>query len=174
MVAITRVFVFATAVAAAVISPRDAAKVLSDLQTINTDNGKVKTAANNYNGGAANAIPIVNAANQLDKDLKSTNDDAKAAGPASQSDAQKILDYINKTLEPGIVATLQAIVAKKAKFAADGLTTVAHDQLVTLKTDTDSLGATLIKNTPSSLQSQAKSAQAKIDADFDGAIKEFS
>lgn len=174
MVAITQVLTFVTAVTAAVISPRDAAKVYGDLQTINTDNGKVKDAANKYNGGVANAIPIVNAASQLDKDIKAGTDDAKAAGQVSQADAQKIIDYINKTLEPGIVATLKALENKKAKFDSDGLTKTVHDQLVSLKKDTDGLGAALVADTPSSLKSQANAAQAKIDSDFDGAIKFFS
>lgn len=174
MLTLARLITLATAVSGAAISIRDAAKVLQDLQTINTDNNNLHKAVDAYTGGFSTALAILNTSNQLDKDINSATSDAKAAGPASEADAQSIIDYINNTLEPGISSTVSALEGKKAQFDKDGLTKTVHDQLVKLKGDTDSLGAALIADAPADLADDANAAQAKIDSDFQGAIDFFS
>ncbi|CEJ81483.1 hypothetical protein VHEMI01605 [[Torrubiella] hemipterigena] len=174
MLTIAQLLTLVTAVSGAAINVRDAAKVLADLQTINTDNDNLHKAVDAYSGGIASAIGILNTSNQLDKDIKSATSDAQAAGAASEADAQSIIDYINNTLEPGIASTVQALEGKKAQFDKDGLTSTVHDQLVKLKGDTDSLGAALIADAPDDLKDSGNAAQAKIDGDFQGAIDFFS
>lgn len=174
MLSVKNLLFLAVAVTGSVIK-RDAALVKKDLQTINTDTTAVTTAVNNYNGGGfANAIPIVNAQQQLSTDLKTATTDAKAAGTVSDADANDIIAYITGTLEPNIETSLAALKSKKANFDTDGLTAIVKGSLTDLKTDTDNLGAALIAGTPADLADQAKAIQAKIDADFDAAIAFFS
>ncbi|OAQ60522.1 hydrophobic surface binding protein [Pochonia chlamydosporia 170] len=173
MLSVKNLLFLAVAVTGSVIK-RDAALVKADLQTINTDTAKVTTAVNNYNGGVLNALPIINAQQQVTKDIKKATTDAQNAGVVSEADALDIIAYITGTLEPTIVGSLSALKSKKAKFDADGLTGTVKSSLTSLKSDTDALGAALIAGTPANLVAQAQAIQAKIDADFDDAIAFFS
>lgn len=173
MVSIKNLLVIASAVSAAVL-PRDAAQVLNDLHTINSDTTTLTNAANNYNGGFSAAVPIINAESALEKDLKTATDDTNASGTVSEADAQNILNYITNTLEPSIKTSLTAIKNKKAKFDADGLTPTVRKDLNNLKSGTDTLGSALLAHTPSDLTAKAQAVQAKIDADFQDAINFFA
>ncbi|CAF9925070.1 MAG: hypothetical protein GOMPHAMPRED_003807 [Gomphillus americanus] len=173
MVAIKDILLLAASATAAVI-PRNAATIEKDLKTINTDISNLHTAVNNYNGGGAiNALPIQNDEQTLDKAINSADTDAKNSGAVNDADSKTIIAYIKNTLEPNIAATLKALIAKKADFAKDGLTSTVLSDLQTLKKDTDTFGADLLKKTPSGQQSAGKAALAKIDADFNNAIKQF-
>lgn len=174
MVAIAKALTLISVATAAVVFRRDAAQVLTDLEQINSDTTALTTAVNNYNGGLANAVPIISAESTLENDLKTATTDANNSGTVSESDAQNILDYITNTLEPNIETSLTALKAKKSDFDTDGLTPTVESDLQTLKTDTDNLGAALIAHTPSDLVTQAQTIQAKIDADFTDAINYFS
>lgn len=171
---VSRIALLATAVAAAVVK-RDAAQVLADLKVVQSDNQKLQTAIANYNGGGLGpAIPILNAAKQLDNDIKTTTSDSDAAGNVSETDAQSILDYITNTIEPTIASTMNTLHQKKATADANGLTSIVHDQLVTIKGDTDKLGASLKAHAPADKQAAATAILTKIDADFQKEIDEYS
>lgn len=173
MVAITKILYLATATVAAVVR-RYAATIQSDLQKINSDTLALTQAVNNYNGGIANAGPIVSAENTLEKDIKSTTQDAQNSAPVSETDGQNILNYIKNTLTPNLEGSLSAIEVKKSKFDADGLSPTVESDLKQLKSETDDLGAALLAKAPADLQSQGKSVLARIDRDFQGAINYFA
>lgn len=171
---VTRIAVLATAVAAAIVQ-RDAAQVLADLKVVQSDNQKLQTAISNYNGGGLGpAIPILSAAKQLDNDIKKTTTDSDASGAVSESDAQSIIDYITNTIEPTLSQTMDILHQKKATADANGLTSTVHDQLVTIKSDTDKLGASLTAHAPADKVAAANAILAKIDADFQREIDEYS
>ena len=175
MVAITNILCLVSAVSASAILGRDAAKVLSDLQGINTDVTSLITATNNYNGGGAgNAAPIISAEATLDKAIKAATTDATNEGTLTVAQGQSQLSYITNTLEPNIEKAISALEAKKADFTTDGLIPTVCGDLKQLKTDTDALGAQLISHSPASLVSQAQAEQAKIDSDYAGAISFFA
>ncbi|KAK2590952.1 hypothetical protein QQS21_011371 [Conoideocrella luteorostrata] len=174
MLSIKNLLFLAVAATGSVIK-RDAAAVKQSLQTVNSDTQAVTTAVNNYNGGGiVNALPIVNAQQQLSKDIKSATQTAKDAGTVSEADATDIINYITGTLQPSIATTLTALKGKKDKFDADGLSSTVKSSLESLKTDTDDLGAALIGGTPPSKTEEAKAVQAKIDSSLDDAIAYFS
>ncbi|KAF2168600.1 hypothetical protein M409DRAFT_53250 [Zasmidium cellare ATCC 36951] len=173
MVAISQLILLAVSATASVI-PRDAATVQADLKTINTDTTTLTSKVQAYNGGAANALPIQSAENQLEKDLKSANTDAGNSAVVSATDAQSIIDYINNTLEPNIAKSIQALEAKKSNFQTDGLAGTVLTDLKNIKNETDTLGATLKTKTPAAKQSAAQAALDKIDNDLQGGINYFS
>lgn len=95
MVAITNALLFIAAVSASIL-PRDAATIKADLKTINTDTQTLTTKANAYNGGLSNALAIQNAEQQVESDIKAATTDANKSAAVSATDAQAIIDYINK------------------------------------------------------------------------------
>ncbi|WPH04467.1 Hypothetical protein R9X50_00735800 [Acrodontium crateriforme] len=172
MVAIKNILFFATAISAAAIVRRDAATVLADLKKVDSDTNALTTAINNYSGGAIAAIPISSAESTLDKDIKQTTSDA--GGSVSEADAQTIVSYISGTLQPDIAASLTALKGKSSQISAAGLKSTVENDLKTLKTDTDALGAKLVASAPSDQQAAAQSVLAKIDADLTSAIAAFA
>ncbi|KAK8914778.1 hypothetical protein H634G_02155 [Metarhizium anisopliae BRIP 53293] len=173
MLSIKNLLFLAVAATGSVIK-RDAAQVKQDLQTINSDTIAVSNAVNNYNGGLANALPIVTAQQQLSKDLKTGTTNANNAGPVSDTDADDILGYVKSTLLPSTEKALADLVAKKATFASDGLTSTVHDSLVSLKQDTGNYGAALKNGAPDNKKAEADGLNNQIATDFDNAIANFS
>ena len=173
MVAFKIILLLAASAIAAVI-PRDAATIEKDLKTLNSDTSNLHTAINNYNGGGAiNAIPIQNAEQTLDKAINNADTDTKSSAAINDADTKTILVFIKNTLEPNLAATLKALVTKKADFSKDGFTGIVLSDLQTLKKDSDTFGADLLKKIPTDQQSAGKAALSKIDADFNNAIKQF-
>ncbi|KID94032.1 4MeS, partial [Metarhizium majus ARSEF 297] len=173
MLSIKNLLFLAVAATGSVIK-RDAAQVKQDLQTINSDTKAVVDAVNNYNGGLANALPIVTAQQQLSKDLKTGTTNANNAGPVNEADADDILAYVKSTLIPSTEGALSGLVAKKATFAKDGLTSTVKSSLVDLKKDTGDLSNALENGAPDSKKPEAEQLKNQIAADFDDAIAQFS
>jgi len=174
MVAISNVFLFVAAASAGLI-PRDYATVNSDLKTINNDTITLTNAANAYNGGVANSIPVQNAYSQTDKDVKSATTDTQNTASVTDAQAKAIINYINGTLAGNINSAIQAIIAKKSQFTADGLKSTVLSDLKTLKNDTDTFGAALIAKAGSSTnQANGKSVLNRIDGYFTTGINAFS
>ncbi|KID86769.1 hydrophobic surface binding protein [Metarhizium guizhouense ARSEF 977] len=173
MLSIKNLLFLAVAATGSVIK-RDAAQVKQDLQTINDDTNGVTAAVNNYNGGLANALPIVTAQQKLSGDLKTATDNAKNTGTVNEADADEIIAYITNTLQPNIETSLSNLKAKKPQFDADGLTSTVKSSLQSLHTDTSNYGNALIAGTPPSKVAEAQAIQNKIDAGFVDAIAAFS
>lgn len=173
MVAISKVLFFAVT-ATALVLPRSVSQVSSDISNIDSQTKKLTSAINSYNGGGvANALPVQSDEQDLDKAIKSATTDAQNTPKANSADSKKILGQI-KTLIPDIESALTALKNKKSKFEADGLGKTVHDDLTTLKTDTDSFGSALLKIASSDAQSEGKSDITKIDGDFNSAISDFA
>ncbi|EFY95776.1 hydrophobic surface binding protein A family protein [Metarhizium robertsii] len=173
MLSIKNLLFLAVAATGSVIK-RDAAQVKQDLQTINADTQAVLNAVNSYNGGLANALPIVTAQQQLSKDLKTGTTNANNAGPVSDADADEILAYVKDTLFPSTENTLAALEGKKATFANDGLTSTVKSSLESLKKDTGDLSDALKNGAPADKQPEAEGLKNQIAARFDSAIAQFS
>ncbi|KAK4627979.1 hypothetical protein CLAFUR0_03970 [Fulvia fulva] len=173
MVAFKNIALFAVS-ATALVFPRNAATVQADLNKINSDTQTLTQRANSYNGGLINALPVQNAEGTLENDIKSATSDAQASGPVSDADAQSIIDYINNTLEPSISSAVTAIVNKKAKFQADGLSSIVQKDFNNLKTETDDFGSALLAKAPSDKQAAGQAALSKVDADLQRGINAFA
>lgn len=84
-----------------------------------------------------------------------------------------ILD-VSDTLNPDIIASLDALTARESDFAALSLNSLVVTDLDTLKNDTDALGAALIAVASSDTQAEATTLVSNIDAAFTSAIAVFS
>ena len=91
MVAISQLILLAVSATASVL-PRDVTTVQNDLKTINSDTTTLTSKVQAYNGGTSAALPIQQAENQLEKDLKSANTDAGNVGSVTSAQAQSIID----------------------------------------------------------------------------------
>jgi hypothetical protein len=109
----------------------------------------------------------------LDKAINQGTTDANATSKLSSADSNAVISAVNELI-PDIWAALNALVAKKAKLAADGLTSTIQSDLATLKKDTDSFAEALIAIASSDTVSKGKSSQATIDAAFQSAINSFA
>lgn len=174
MVSAKSLIVLATSVVAAVV-PRDAAKIQSDLQTINSDTQALTKAINNYSGGGlAAALPVANAESTLDKAIKSATSDANSLSTVSDSDANAIIGYINQTLEPSIAGSIDAIIAKKAAFTSGGIAGIVSGDLKSLQSDAAALGKALVAKSPSGESSAASSAAAAVNAQLARGVAAYS
>lgn len=81
---------------------------------------------------------------------------------------------VSGTLNPDIVASLNALTARESDFAALSLTSLVTQDLQTLQSDTDALGAALINVASSDTQAEATTLVSDIDAAFASAIAVFS
>ena len=108
--------------------------------------------------------------NQID----AANNDARGSPVSSSADSQRIIAYINGTLEPDIATSLAAIDARKADFARDGEQSLVLSTLNSLRNKTDSYSTTLEGIASSDQKTNAAAVAAKIDSDFAAAIAFFS
>lgn len=108
--------------------------------------------------------------NQIDD----ANADAQDEPVASSADSQSIISFITGTLEPDIKASLNALVAKKAQFQADGLSSLVLSTLQSLQSKTNAYSTTLIRITSSDQKTNAQAVANTINADFNTAIQSFS
>ncbi|KAF8862307.1 hydrophobic surface binding protein-like protein A [Acephala macrosclerotiorum] len=173
MVAFKNLLFFITSASALTIGKRDAATILSDISTIDTNVNALTTAANNYNGGILAALPITSAESTLENSIKQGTTDAQATSQLSSADAQSIIAAIN-TLIPDIATSLTAVENKKADFASDGLTSIVLGDLNSLKNDTDAFADALIAIASADTETEAQSQKATIDSDFQAAIDDFA
>lgn len=81
---------------------------------------------------------------------------------------------MSDTLNPDIIASLDALTARESDFAALSLTALVVTDLQTLQTDTDNLGAALITIASSDTEAEAATLVSDIDAAFASAIAVFS
>ncbi|PVH84438.1 hydrophobic surface binding protein-like protein A, partial [Cadophora sp. DSE1049] len=169
MVAIKNLLFLATAVTALTIGKRDTATILNDISIINSDVQALTTAANNYNGGILAAIPILTAQNNLEAAIDQGITDAQATSQQTSAESQSVIAAVDNLI-PNIEASLAAIRAKKAQFAADGLTSTVQTSLTNLKAKTDTFSDALIAIASEDTKATGTAQKATIDADFDAAI----
>lgn len=81
---------------------------------------------------------------------------------------------MSDTLNPDIIASLDALTARESDFAALSLNSLVVTDLETLQNDTDALGAALIDIASSDTQAEAATLVSNIDAAFASAIAVFS
>ncbi|KAH9223535.1 hydrophobic surface binding protein-like protein A [Leptodontidium sp. 2 PMI_412] len=173
MVAIKNILFFITAASALTVGKRDAATILNDISTIDSNVKALTATFNNYNGGVANAIPILNAESKLEDSIKQGTTDAKASSQQSSADSKSVIAAIDKLI-PDIEASLAAAEKKKAKFAADNLTGTVQKDLATLKSETDDFANALIAIASADTKAQGTAQKTKIDNDFNAAIAYFA
>ena len=173
MVFYKNILLLATAVTASVL-PRDAAQVMNDLRTMNSDTLALTTTVNAYTGGTDAAVAIIEAESKLDNDIKSATTDAGNSGTASAADAKNIIAYVSGTLEPNMKTSLTALKSKKPQFDAAGLSSAVGAAVTSLKQDTDAFGAAMIAHPLAAVVADAQAMMATIDADLDDIIKFYS
>lgn len=171
--------VLATSVVASVV-PRDAATILSDINTITTQLQKVHDDVQAFPGGpssTAQALQIKTDSDNLDKTLQQAAKDAAASSPLSNSDSATIATSVTG-LQSQIYSTLDLLVSKEPGFrtavlgqSADG---IVQSTLVSLRADTaDFAGNVTSKLTPS-LKRLAPLISSDIDFHYVRAIQAFS
>lgn len=173
MVNFASIALYATAVLGAAI-PRDVTETLTDLENIDASTNALTSDITAWDGSTTGAIAIATAANSLGDLIDTANTDASDESVASSGDSATIISYITETGEPDIAASLNALVAREADFESAGVAAVVLSQLQSLKSKTDTYGATLLSITSSDQQAAAQAELAKLDADFDAAITAFS
>lgn len=115
----------------AAILARDAAAVLSDIDTINSDTQSLTSAVNAFSG-INDAAGLIAAESSLSDAIKQGTTDAKATTSVSDSEAQSILSAI-KGLVPNIVSALNAVVSKDAAFTSAGVQSVVAGDLASVR-----------------------------------------
>merc|ERR1711977_247520 len=126
----------------AAILARDAATVLSDIDTINSDTQSLTSTVNAFSG-ISDAAALIAAESGLSDAIKKGTTDAKATTSVSDSEAQSILSAV-KGLIPNIVAALNAVVSKDAAFTSAGVQSVVAGDLASLRTESSDFAAALI------------------------------
>ena len=116
---------------------------------------------------------VLGAESNLEKAIKQGTSDAQASSQLSSADSKTVIAAI-ENLIPDIEASLNAARSKKAKFAADGLTTTVQKDLATLKSESDDFASALIAIASADTKAQGTAQKAKIDSDFDAAIADFA
>ncbi|KAH7356704.1 hydrophobic surface binding protein A-domain-containing protein [Rhexocercosporidium sp. MPI-PUGE-AT-0058] len=173
MVAIKNILFFATAITALTLGKRDTATILSDIAAIDSKVQALTTAANNYNGGLLAAIPIVTAQSSLEAAVDKGTTDAKATSQQTSAQSQSILAAIDAGI-PNVQASISSIVAKKAQFAADGLTATVRTGLVNLKAKNAAFADALIAIASADAKAAGAAQKATINFGFDAAIAVFA
>ncbi|KAH7356705.1 hydrophobic surface binding protein A-domain-containing protein [Rhexocercosporidium sp. MPI-PUGE-AT-0058] len=173
MVAIKNILFFITAASALTVGKRDAATILSDISTIDSNVKALTATFNNYNGGVFSAFPILGAESKLEDSIKQGTTDAKASSQQSSADSKSIIAAIDNLI-PDIEASLAAAEKKRAQFAADNLTATVQKDLANLKAETDDFADALIAIASADTKAQGTAQKAKIDSDFDAAIAYFA
>tara|TARA_R110002060_G_scaffold50614_3_gene61511 strand:+ start:997 stop:1431 length:435 start_codon:yes stop_codon:yes gene_type:complete len=115
----------------AAILARDAATVLSDIDTINSDTQSLTSTVNAFSG-ISDAAALIAAESGLSDAIKKGTTDAKATTSVSDSEAQSILSAV-KGLIPNIVAALNAVVSKDAAFTSAGVQSVVAGDLASVR-----------------------------------------
>ena len=166
----------ATTVSALTINvPRDTARILSNLATIDRNTKSLTTTVTNWDGSLLGALGINGAVSTLKDSISTATTNANSETVvATSAQSQQVIAYINNTLEPDIVKSLAALEAKKPQFESAGLKATALQSLKDLQTGTAGLAAALKKVTSSDQLAAADAAQAKINADFNKSIASFS
>ncbi|KAH6722324.1 hydrophobic surface binding protein A-domain-containing protein [Leptodontidium sp. MPI-SDFR-AT-0119] len=148
MVAIKNILFFITAASALTVGKRDAATILNDISTIDSNS-------------------------KLEDSIKQGTTDAKASSQQSSADSKSVIAAIDKLI-PDIEASLAAAEKKKAQFAADNLTGTVQKDLATLKSETDDFANALIAIASADTKAQGTAQKTKIDNDFNAAIAYFA
>ncbi|KAK0123663.1 hypothetical protein ONS95_008675 [Cadophora gregata] len=152
----------------AAILARDAATVLADIKTIDSDTQSLTTAVNAFND-ISGAAALIAAESSLSDAIKKGTTDAKATTSVSDSEAQSILAAV-KSLIPNIVTSLNAVVSKDAAFTSAGVQFVVAGNLASLRTESSDFAAALIAGSPEGAKAGGNAAASCIDAAFEAAI----
>jgi len=153
---------------------REAQTTQANLETIVKAVEKLINTVNAYKGGVLNAVGIQNDEATLGQDIKNSITDAKKSDVVSEAEAETLIAYISSTLEPAIQRCMAALKAKKAELAAAGLGDTVLGDMKDLRAQSGALGEALVEKAPAAKQTEAKSANAKVDSNFAEAITFFS
>ncbi|KAL9935111.1 hypothetical protein V8E36_006187 [Tilletia maclaganii] len=158
---------FATAfVAAALVASVSAtfSTVQTNVQNIQTSVGKLltalqKTQGNNY----GEALAINNAANQLNKDIQTANNNAQGVSSVTAAQAKSLLSILSATY-PNVSASSQRLIALQPAFKKLGVAGIAKSSINNIASSTKTFGATLVSKAPSSVKASASSLASKYNA----------
>ncbi|PVH79913.1 hypothetical protein DL98DRAFT_419528, partial [Cadophora sp. DSE1049] len=140
LVSIKNILFFAVTASAAVIIPRADvnATATADIKTIRTDIQALTSASNSYSGGLTNALKVQDAYSTLDKAIQSATTDANSFSQQDTYTSRYIISQI-EAAEPDVKAAVDAIIAKKSQFTADGVASLVKSDIANLKKDSDAL-----------------------------------
>ncbi|KAH7377587.1 hydrophobic surface binding protein A-domain-containing protein [Cadophora sp. MPI-SDFR-AT-0126] len=152
----------------AAILARDAATVLSDIETLNSNTQSLTTAVNSFSG-ISDAAGLIAAESGLSDAINKATTDAKATTSVSDSEGSSILDAV-KNFIPNIVAALNAVVSKDTAFTSAGVQSVVAGDIASLRTEASDFAAALIAAAPEGAKAGGNAAASCIDAAFENAI----
>ncbi|KZV85018.1 hypothetical protein EXIGLDRAFT_775951 [Exidia glandulosa HHB12029] len=119
-------------------------------------------------GDILGALGVHTDATNVDSAIKTAATDTTNTAAFSETDGAAILKAV-QGIEPNIIATLNAVVAKKATFQGvpiGGVPTLVKQDLAALSTDTKAFENALLAKAPADLKSQANTIIAALDAAF--------
>ncbi|KAF3764984.1 hypothetical protein M406DRAFT_70507 [Cryphonectria parasitica EP155] len=156
------------------IQKRDVTTVLDNLETIDSDTNTLTAAIEAWDASLLGALGVQSDVTTLETAVTDATSEAQTEAQADSADSTTILDYVSNTLNPDIIASLNALTAREADFAALSLDSLVLSDLQTLQSDTDDLGAALVAIASSDTEAEAETLVAAIDAAFASAIAVFS
>ncbi|KAK4629606.1 hypothetical protein CLAFUW4_08327 [Fulvia fulva] len=156
------------------LTSRDAASTQQNLETINTQVEKLAATLKAYAGGLLAASGISSDQAKLSIDMRHTIADANAAQVVTEDEAKEIIQYLNDTIEPSIRSTMTALQEKKAELEKAGLKGTVSGDMADLRKLTRELGEVLLSKSPEGTRKSGEEVMAKVDADFEEALKAFA
>ncbi|EAW19341.1 mannoprotein [Aspergillus fischeri NRRL 181] len=168
--------VLATLIGVAISGPlvaRDAATILSDLNTIKTGINTLTQHFNEFTGDLSQALAAQAVEQQLESDIDKATSDAKATSALSAADSTSVTNAL-LGLKPDIVTSLDAIVAKKPQVDSAGVGSLVLADLNALQSKTDTLSGALQDIATATDKETIASGTQEIDAAFSSAIAVFS
>ncbi|CZT06315.1 hypothetical protein WAI453_006268 [Rhynchosporium graminicola] len=173
MVAFRNIILFITAASALTVGKRDTQTILSDISSIDTNVKALTATFNRYNGGFYSALPILSAEQNVEDSIQQGTTDTKASSQQTSAQSNRIMAAINKVI-PNIESALSAAMAKKGKFAADGLTSTVQGYIDNLQNETDELADAIIAIASADTKASGRALKSRIDKDFDAAMSYFA
>ncbi|KAB8296407.1 hypothetical protein EYC80_009151 [Monilinia laxa] len=168
MVAMKNIILFISAVSATAIPKRTSTIILTDIGIIDRSVNALTIAVNDYEGEVFQLLTLNDAVGALDTAIKVAGTDANITSPLSSADSSLVYTATLNLVSP-IQQSLAAVVAKKAEFAAAGLTTTVTGNVATLKKDTDTLSQNIYNIASSDVKPKLVVVQSEVDSAFTAA-----
>ncbi|KAJ9241009.1 hypothetical protein DTO169E5_3704 [Paecilomyces variotii] len=148
---------------------REAATVLSDLDTISKNLALLDSNILNFDGSRSDTIPLSDSTWTVMRDLNKTILDTNKSATFDPTDSVTVTEA-SVALEPMILRSLNDISAKHSKLVSANQGGVAFARLESLRTLTDQLARALEKKVTVTNASNIASVTSDVDSAYSSAI----
>ena len=171
MVAISKILLFTTTVAAAVVQPRTSAYVAQAQSDIDTISDSIERVVNDLNND--NIAAVTDDLRRLNDDLQIATKDVLAGAPGRDLEAMAITFYVQQVMEPKVDDMATALRKSKSRITEAGKRKAVHRQLNALVKNTKELGRALVSKTPDERKPEARDVMHQIVRKLQGAADMF-